>query len=66
MFKYWIVTHGSNVEDGDVVGEWAEREFEDVGSRNPIFDLHRPLVHHKHRTCWDDKEDGNELEIRSN
>jgi hypothetical protein len=61
-----IDTYGSNVENGDVVGEWTEGEFEDVRRRNPIFDLHRPLVHHKHRARRYDEEDWNELLIKTN
>jgi len=49
------------VEDGDVVGERAEGELEDVGRRNPVLDLHRPLVHHQHRARGDHEQNGDEL-----
>ena len=52
------------MEDSDVVGVGAEGELEDVGRRNAILDLHRPLVHHQHRARRDDEQYWHELRIQ--
>ena len=38
------------MEDGDVVEEGTEWDADDVGGRDTVFDVQRPLVHDDHRT----------------
>ena len=40
----------------------AEGEFEDLGRRDPVLNLHRPLVHDQHRGGRDHEQDRDELE----
>ena len=49
-------THRFDVEDGDVVQERTEGDAHDVGGRDAIFDIQRPLVHDDHRTGRHDKK----------
>ena len=41
-------TYTPDVKHGDVVEVGAERDPVDVRRRNPVLDLHRPLVHDQH------------------
>ena len=41
-------TYTPDVKHGDVVKVGAERDPVDVRRRNPVLDLHRPLVHDQH------------------
>lgn len=41
-------TYTPDVKYGDVVEVGAERDPVDVRRRDPVLDLHRPLVHDQH------------------
>ena len=40
----------------------AEGQLKDLGRRDPVLDLHRPLVHDEHGARGYDEKDGHELQ----
>ena len=58
-------TYTPDVKHGDVVEVGAERDPVNVRRRDPVLDLHRPLVHDQHGARGDDEKDGHKLKVRS-
>lgn len=50
-----------DVEDGDVVQEWTERNAHHVCRRNSVFDIQRPLIENHHGARRHDKQHGHQL-----